>query len=132
MATDWRLPYRSMDASGSPETAGAVGLAWIEGLATSLIGDGAGEGLWIDYPSAGGSSRVTCLYRGTHLLACATVFRDQMNFAVLVRWRLPEEFDCDRCNMAEPSRIGCLAADCPSRIGRYIHEGWPTERPESA
>lgn len=119
--TDWRLPYRSMDMGGSPESANNVAWRWIEELAQQLRDAGAGGGLSFET-----SPGTICLYRGTHLLACATVFRDPMNFAVLVRWRLPEEFDCDRCNMAEPSRIGCLSHDCPYRIGRYNSCGWPS------
>lgn len=116
-----------MDAGGAADTAFAVGGAWIDELGLALVAAGAGAGLHIDRHPTTADGGAICLYRGTHLLACATVFRDQMNFSVLIRWRLPEEFDCDQCDMAEPSRIACLAHDCPYRIGRYTHEGWPSD-----
>lgn len=84
----WREPYRSRDAAGSPEAAEAVGWAWIDEIAANEKGiDPAG--LRIESPPLAGDGRVIALYRGTKLLACATIFRDQMNFAVLVRWTAP-------------------------------------------
>ncbi len=82
---DWRLPYRTRDSGGSPESASAVGWEWINAVAEAepdkgdLLIDGSGA-------HSGGAS-VAALYRGTKLLAATTVFRDQMNFAVLIRWR---------------------------------------------
>ena len=86
--TDWRLPYRSMDASGGPETATAVGWAWIEaeGLRAQAWFGGA---VCIETTSNSEGTTVIALYRATRLIACATIFRDPMNFAVLVRWREP-------------------------------------------
>jgi hypothetical protein len=78
-----------MDASGSPDAAGVVGWNWIGELA---VQEREADAVLLEIqgrPVEGGGS-VTSLYRGTTLIACATVFRDPMNFAVLVRWRRPE------------------------------------------
>lgn len=79
---DWRKPYRSRDASGAPDTAGAVGWRWIEERAQeakAVYSDHAALRIETD-------SGTIALYRSTELLAAATIFRDQMNFAVLIRW----------------------------------------------
>lgn len=86
LASDWRRPYRTMDAGGGPDTAGVVGWNWIGELAAKER-DADAAALTISGEPLGSDGRVTTLYRGTKLLAVATVFRDEMNFAVLVRWR---------------------------------------------
>lgn len=87
---DWRLPYRSMDASGEPDTAEAVGWRWIEEVAHETARDREGERLIIHSPQVQGDGRVIALYEGTKPIAVATIYRDEMNFAVLVRWRSPD------------------------------------------
>lgn len=82
---DWRAPYRTMDAQGEPDTAGAVGFDWIESLGIRLRNAGR-QGLSIETSHLAGDGFTIQLWDGTALLALATVFRDPMNFAVLVRW----------------------------------------------
>ena len=103
---DWRQPYRSMDAAGSPEAAENVGWRWIEDLAVqqrSAAGDPAG--ITIESPSLGSDGRAIALYSGTRLIALASIFRDPMNFAVLVRWRadaaapIPMVLHCPECGL---------------------------------
>ena len=83
---DWRKPYRSMDASGSPDCAENVGWAWIEERASEAKEVYEVDRLFIDSPTLPGDGRVIALYLDRQPIAVATVFRDQMNFSVLVRW----------------------------------------------
>jgi len=83
---DWRLPYRTMDASGSPTAADVVGWNWIGDLAQQERERDAAL-LVIQGTPVEGGGKVTRLYRSTTLLATATTFRDDMNFTVLVRWK---------------------------------------------
>lgn len=76
---DWRVPYRSQDAGGSAEAAGSVAWDWIEAVARGQ----AEHRQELSIHSDAGS---VILYRGTTPIAVATVFRDPMNFAVLIRW----------------------------------------------
>lgn len=81
-------PYRSQDAAGSPEAAETVGWNWINELADQ---ERLNDPVLLEIQSSPltGGGRVIALYRSTRLLACATIFRDTMNFAVLVRWQAP-------------------------------------------
>lgn len=83
---DWRLPYRSMDAGGSPSSAGQVGWTWLEAIAKAEHMRSP-TGLELDNQRLGADGGTMVLYRGTKLLAAAMVFRDPMNFAVLLRWK---------------------------------------------
>lgn len=83
---DWRTPYRSMDASGSPESAAQVGWDWLLPIVRAEHARDP-RGLELDHPRAGSDSRATCLYRNCRLIAAAVVIRDPMNFAVLIRWK---------------------------------------------
>lgn len=83
---DWTVPYRSQDASGSADSAGQVGYAWLIAIARREHARDP-RGLELDNPRMGPDGGATVLYRGTTLLAAAMVFRDPMNFAVLVRWK---------------------------------------------
>lgn len=89
---NWRKPYRSMDASGGPDTAVAVGWAWIEEIAREPSHYHPTE-LRIESPTLPGEGRVIALYRRQSPIAVATIFRDAMNFAVLVRWKAPTSLD---------------------------------------
>jgi hypothetical protein len=82
---DWRVPYRSTDESGSPAAAGVVAWNWIGDLAQRQRANDAAL-LVIDSHSVQGGGKVTVLYSGTRVLACATTFRDEMNCTVLIRW----------------------------------------------
>jgi hypothetical protein len=89
---DWREPYRSMDASGAPDTAGDVGWKWINELAVQAqqaAGEDGGR-IFIECPTLGGDAFAMALYDGQTLIALASVFRDPLNFSVLVRWRKEE------------------------------------------
>lgn len=79
MGEDWRVPYRSQDAGGSPESARAVAWAWIDSLAASYGPE--------EMPHISQDGTSIALYRGTELRALTMIFRDPMNFAVLVRWK---------------------------------------------
>lgn len=81
-----RRPYRSVDASGDDHAAEAVGWKWIDELAIAEVEKGEPETLHIESPPLAGDGRAIALYRGTKLLAVATIFRDPMNYSVLVRW----------------------------------------------
>jgi hypothetical protein len=83
MSDDWRKPYRTMDASGTPEAAGQVGHAWLMEIAREAH-DASPTGLELDLSTTPG---VGAVYRNQQLLACYVVIRDPMNFAVLIRWR---------------------------------------------
>ena len=78
-------PYRTMDASGTPESAETVAWNWIGELAQQQRKEDAVL-LQIQGTPVEGGGRVTRLYRGTTLLAVATTFRDDMNFTVFVPW----------------------------------------------
>lgn len=81
---DWRRPYRSMDAGGNAAAAGRVAWNWIEDLGKRLHEQGRDAMIDTDKLSADGFT--IQLWEGTALVALATVFRDPMNFSVLVRW----------------------------------------------
>lgn len=82
----WLEPYRTMDAGGSPESAGQVGHQWLYEIARAEheLNPAA---LSLDNPRLGPDGTAQVLYRGTKLLAAALIFRDPMNFAVLLRYR---------------------------------------------
>lgn len=82
---EWQKPYRTMDAAGSPESASSVAWEWINRLAEASP-DGTG---FIENTQLGADNGAIILYRGSKPYAVATVFRDAMNFAVLVRWKDP-------------------------------------------
>lgn len=75
-----------MDASGSPEAAKDVGWAWINDLAIAEQRNDPAA-LYLQTPHRGGYDSLVTLYRGSKLLAVAFTFRDDMNFAVLLRWK---------------------------------------------
>ncbi|MFC4255422.1 hypothetical protein GRI97_08275 [Altererythrobacter xixiisoli] len=81
---DWRQPYRSRDASGNDAAAGRVAWNWIEDLGKRLHEQG--RDAMIETGRASADGFTIQLWEGTSLLALATVFRDPMNFSVLVRW----------------------------------------------
>ncbi len=84
--TDWREPYRSMDASGGPDTAGQVGWDWLLAIARAEH-NRSPKGLELDHPVDGA---VRCvLYRDCRPIAAYFLVRDPMNFAQLFRWRAP-------------------------------------------
>lgn len=78
---DWRAPYRTMDASGSPEAAGAVGHAWLIDIA---IAESQNDPLAVTL-----DENEHALYRDCKLIAAYHIIRDPMNFAVLIRWKAP-------------------------------------------
>lgn len=80
---DWRAPYRTMDASGSPDSAGQVGHRWLVEIAREEH-QRSPRGLELDHPPMGHHS---ALYRDCKLIAAYVVIRDPMNFAVLIRWK---------------------------------------------
>jgi hypothetical protein len=81
MTPEWRKPYTSLDAGGSPDSACWVGEQWIEERAAEAVKlYGVGR---ITLHRDGGS---TILYLGTDPIAVATVFRTPMNRATLIRW----------------------------------------------
>ncbi len=82
---DWREPYRSMDASGSPEAAGQVGWNWLSEVAQQERDRGAAL-LEILTTPLGADGKSGVLYRSTKPVAAYFVVRDPMNFAVLYRW----------------------------------------------
>lgn len=84
----WRDPYRTMDASGCGTDAASVGWAWIGDLAEKAKACMPDPGA-LFITQDGGSA---ALFHSTKLLAVATVFRDDMNFAILVRW-MDDYFD---------------------------------------
>jgi hypothetical protein len=82
---DWWKPYRTRDASGSADSAAQVGWDWLNAIASDEQGMNP-DALMIDSPHMdGGNSAV--LYRNRKPIAAMFVIRDQMNFAVLFRWR---------------------------------------------
>lgn len=62
---DWRRPYRSIDAGGSPESAGQVGHRWLVALARKEH-ERSPAGLELDHPPNGNHS---ALYRDCKLIA---------------------------------------------------------------
>lgn len=86
-ADDWRKPYRTMDASGTPDSAMSVGRRWIEEEAEEAARLYGPASLEIDGGRLGADGASIVLYRMTDPIAVATVFRDPVNFAILVRWR---------------------------------------------
>jgi hypothetical protein len=86
MADDWREPYRTMDASGTPDSAGQVGHAWLIDIAMAEHRRSP-AGLEIDTPTR---KHHAALYRDCKLIAAYVVIRDPMNFAVLIRWKAPD------------------------------------------
>lgn len=85
-ADDWQSAYRSRDASGAPDTAEAVGWAWIDQRARDAVKIHGEMNVLIESPPLPGEGRVIALYAHRQPIAVATIFRDEMNFAVLVRW----------------------------------------------
>jgi hypothetical protein len=79
-ADGWLAPYRSMDASGSPEAAKVVGETWMQEIINRerLVEP---EALTIER-----SADFHVLYRATKMVALYCTFRDPMNFTVLMRW----------------------------------------------
>jgi hypothetical protein len=75
-----------MDAGGSPESAGQVGWDFIHQVSLAEHGRDP-RGLELDNPRMGSDGGTIALYRDCKLIAAAFVFRDPMNFAVLVRWK---------------------------------------------
>ena len=86
ISDNWRRPYRTMDAHGAPDTAGAVGWEWIQSEGRRLM-QCYGSAISVESIGNSDGTSVFALYHGTALKACATIFRDQMNFAVLIRWK---------------------------------------------
>lgn len=74
-----------MDASGSPESCGAVAWKWIEDRAGEIEEQSPGKG-HIEISTSADLTTVIVLYCGTEVTACATMFRDTMNFTTLIRW----------------------------------------------
>jgi len=89
MTDDWRQPYRSMDASGSPDSAGQVGHSWLVDIARAEHARDP-RGLELDHPIAPGANYAV-LYRDRVPIAAYFIVRDPMNFAQLFRWRAQEE-----------------------------------------
>lgn len=85
-ADQWTLPYRSRDAAGAPDTAEAVGWAWIEEQAVEAVKLYGAINVLIESPPLPGDGRVIVVYAHRAPIAVATIFRDEMNFAILVRW----------------------------------------------
>lgn len=85
--SDWREPYRSMDAGGSDTAAENVGWRWIEDISRQMKLLYGPDDLLIESPALPGDGRVIALYLATKPIAVATIFRDQMNFAILIRWK---------------------------------------------
>lgn len=85
---DWQKPYRSMDAGGSPESAGQVGWDFIREIARAEY-ERDPSGLELDHPRMGTDGGTIALYRDQKVIAAACLFRDPMNFAVLIRWKAP-------------------------------------------
>lgn len=83
----WLKPYRTMDASGSPDSAGQVGWNWLSDVAQQ---ERASDAVLLEIVTspidADGKSGV--LYRSTKPIAAYFVVRDPMNFAVLYRWHV--------------------------------------------
>ena len=91
--SDWRKPYRTRDQSGDPASAGAVAWKWINARAEEAALIYGMENISIDAPvrdlardGRTPSSTVFVLYHTTGPIAVATIFRDPMNFSILVRW----------------------------------------------
>jgi hypothetical protein len=76
-----------MDAGGSTEAASRVGREWIEAEAREARQFVALHRLMIETQQVVCSGWVTVLYLDQRPIAVATIFRDPMNFAVLVRWK---------------------------------------------
>lgn len=82
---DWRKPYRTMDESGTADSAGRVAKEWIDGIATAEFNLNPWFNYRIEYEGAG-SCKIILLYGDNDLIAAATLFRDEANFTVLIRW----------------------------------------------
>lgn len=83
---DWREPYRSRDASGSPDSAGQVGWNWLSEVAQQERTNDAVL-LEIQTTKLGTDGQAGVLYRSTRPIAAYFLVRDPMNFAVLYRWK---------------------------------------------
>lgn len=76
-----RRPFRTMDGSDAERE----GREWIEQIGHAHV-ERTGNPVFIESQSRPGQDWYIALYQGTRLIACAFVFRDPMNFAVLIRW----------------------------------------------
>lgn len=76
-----RRPFRTMDEIDAKR----VGMEWIEAIGLA-IQERTGEPCFIEAQSRPQNDWYMALYQGARLVACAFVFRDPMNFSVLVRW----------------------------------------------
>lgn len=85
-AGHWLEPYRTMDAGGSPETAGQVGHSWLLDIARAEH-DNDPAALEIDMPRLTEDGTAQILYRGPKVIAACFIVRDPMNFAILFRYR---------------------------------------------
>lgn len=83
---DWRQPYRSRDAGGSPDSATHVGHRWLLDIARVEYGRDP-AGLDLDHPVVPGANYAV-IYRDRKPIAAYFVVRDPMNFAQLFRWRV--------------------------------------------
>ena len=83
MMRDWLQPYRSIDASGSPDAAGNMGRAWFDAICAVEMHTNP-MSLLVE-----ASEHATVLYRDLKPIAAFFVARDPMNFAQLFRWRAP-------------------------------------------
>lgn len=81
----WLEPYRTMDAGGSPETAGQVGHSWLIDIARAEH-DNDPAALEIDMPRLTEDGTAQILYRGPKVIAACFIVRDPMNFAILFRY----------------------------------------------
>lgn len=119
--TDWREPYRSMDAAGGPDTASQVGWGWLVAIARAEH-DRDPAGLELDHPTDGA---VRCvLYRGTKPIAAFFVTRDPMNFAQLFRWLAPDPAVATILREARDEIEGAMSvyADHPDGMGSAYRE----------
>ncbi|WP_417615252.1 hypothetical protein [Parasphingorhabdus sp.] len=86
-AQNWREPYRSRDMSGGNETASRVAWDWVNEVAIAAQCENP-EMVGIEQAGSDGGMTLA-VYRSTELLAVAHVFRDIVNFSVLIRWKSP-------------------------------------------
>lgn len=112
-----------MDAGGSDTAAESVAWRWIDEIAAQLKPIYGKSALLIESPALPGEGRVIVLYLKTKPVAVATIFRDQMNFANLVRWRMPIASlpqvansrcgSCDRTWLQFMATTTCRMGGCP-------------------
>lgn len=82
----WGETINDLDEAGGPDSAFSVAWDWMSEQRDREIRLFGFSVIEIIESPAGGL-KVLALYRGTELRAAATIFRDEMNFAVLLRWR---------------------------------------------